>query len=178
MARCSTVIAHPDLREDAVIPALSDRQPVEVAIPAYLLLALTSAPGVIVPVGPDLAAKAEADITAMRTDLTQACIEPFSDLADKKQHALLRRVERIGKGVIAGWSDRSALSVMLTLWYFVKDLTDREVLILWEGSAMARAANTLLPMFAHGFEEEKRDASAQKQASHLLERLQAEGLYG
>ena len=58
------------------------------------------------------------------------------------------------------------------------DLTDREVLILWEGSAMARAADTLFPMFAHGFEEQKRDASAQKQAGRLLARLQAEGLYG
>jgi len=25
------------------------------------------------------------------------------------------------------------LSVMLTLWYFLKDLTDREILILWQG---------------------------------------------
>lgn len=160
------------------MPALSDRQRVEVAIPAYLLLALTSAPGVIVPAGPDVAARAEADITSMRTDLTQACIEPFSDLVGKKQQALLRRVERIGIGVIEGWGDRSALSVMLTLWYFVKDLTDREVLILWEGSAMARAADKLLPMFAHGFEEQKRDTSAQKQARRLLTRLQADGLYG
>ncbi|KMO14143.1 hypothetical protein QR78_23975 [Methylobacterium indicum] len=113
----------------------------------------------------------------MKNDLTQACVEPFNDLVGKKQHALLRRVERIGKGVIAGWGDRPALSVMLTLWYFVKDLTDREVLILWEGSAMARAANTLLPMFAHGFEEQKWDASAKRQAGRLLAQFQAEGLY-
>ncbi|KMO32898.1 hypothetical protein VQ02_22610 [Methylobacterium variabile] len=113
----------------------------------------------------------------MRTDLTRACLEPFNDLVGKKQYALLRRVERIGKGVIAEWTDRPALSLMLTLWYFVKDLTDREVLILWEGSAMARAADKLLPMFEHGFEQQKRDASAQKQAGRLLARLQAEGLY-
>ncbi len=94
----------------------------------------------LVPAEPELAIKAEADMAAMRTDLMQARIEPFRDLAGKKQQALLRRVERIGKGVIARWSDRPALSVMLTLWYFVKDLTDREVLILWEGSEMARAA--------------------------------------
>ncbi|WP_244276282.1 hypothetical protein [Methylobacterium indicum] len=159
------------------MPALSDRQRVEVAIPAYLLLALTSAPGVIVPAGPEMTGKAEVAIAAMKNDLTQACVEPFNDLVGKKQHALLRRVERIGKGVIAGWGDRPALSVMLTLWYFVKDLTDREVLILWEGSAMARAANTLLPMFAHGFEEQKWDASAKRQAGRLLAQFQAEGLY-
>ena len=67
---------------------------------------------------------------------------------------------------------------MLALWYFVKDLTDREVLILWEGSAMERATSRLLPMFAHGFDEEKRDAAAQEQARHLLARLRVEGLYG
>jgi hypothetical protein len=67
---------------------------------------------------------------------------------------------------------------MLTLWYFVKDLYDREVLILWEGSAMERATSRLLPMFAHGFDEQKRDAAAEEQARQLLACLQAEGLYG
>ena len=80
--------------------------------------------------------------------------------------------------MITGWGNRPALSVMLALWYFVKDLTDREVLILWEGSAMERATSRLLPMFAHGFDEEKRDAAAQEQARHLLARLRVEGLYG
>ena len=159
------------------MPALSDRQRVELAIPAYLLYALTAAPGVFVPADPDQAARAEADIAALRADLQAALLEPFSDLVPKKQHALLRRVERIGKGVITGWGNRPALSVMLTLWYFEKDLTDREVLILWEGSAMERATSRLLPMFAHGFDEEKRDATAQEQAQQLLTCLQAEGLY-
>ncbi|KMO19679.1 hypothetical protein [Methylobacterium indicum] len=159
------------------MPTLSDRQRVELAIPAYLLYALTAAPGVFVPADPDQAARAEADIAALRADLQAALREPFGDLVGKKQHALLRRVERIGKGVIAGWGNRPALSVMLTLWYFVKDLTDREVLILWEGSAMERATSRLLPMFAHGFDEQKRDATAQEQARQLLAYLQAEGLY-
>ena len=160
------------------MPALSDRQRVELAIPAYLLCALTAVPGVFVPADPDLAARAEADIAALRADLQDACLEPFSDLVAKKQHALLRRVERIGKGVITGWGNRPALGVMLMLWYFLKDLTDREVLILWEGSVMERATSRLLPMFAHGFNEQKRDATAQEQARQLLAYLQAEGLYG
>ncbi len=160
------------------MPTLTDRQRIELAIPAYLLLALTSAPGAFVPADPDQAARAKADIAAMRADFQAARLEPLGDLAGKKQHALLRRVERIVRGVISGWENRPALSLMLVLWYFVKDLTDREVLILWEGSAMARATSRLLPMFAHGFEEQKRDAAAQEQASLLLAQLQAEGLYG
>jgi hypothetical protein len=160
------------------MPVLSDRQRVELAIPAYLLYALTAVPSVFIPANPDRAGRAEADIAALRADLQAALLEPFGDLIAKKQHALLRRVERIGKGVIAGWADQPSLSVMLTLWYFLKDLTDREVLILWEGSAMERATSKLLPMFAHGFDEEKRDAAAQEQARHLLTCLQVEGLYG
>jgi len=160
------------------MPTLSDRQRVELAIPAYLLLALTSAPGAFVPAKADLAARAEADIAAMRVDLKAACYEPLEDLAEKKRGALLRRVERIARGVIVEWKDCTMLSVTLSLWYFLKDLTDREVLILWEGSAMARATSKLLPMFAHGFDEQKRDAAAQEQAGQLLARLQAEGLYG
>ncbi|WP_298961834.1 hypothetical protein [uncultured Methylobacterium sp.] len=160
------------------MPALSDRQRVELAIPAYLLYMLTAAPGVFVPADPEKAARAEADIAALRADLRAACCEPLDDLPAKKREALLRRIDRLAKGVVAGWSERPALSVMLALWYFLKDLTDREVLILWQGSAMERAASRLLPMFAHGFEEQMRDAAAQEQARQLLTHLQAEGLYG
>ncbi len=45
-------------------------------------------------------------------------------------------------------------------------------------NSMARAASRLLPMFAHGFDEEKCDATAKEQARHLLAQLQVEGLYG
>ncbi len=42
---------------------------------------------------------------------------------------------------------------------------------------MARAADKLLPMFAHGFEDTMHDAAAHKEAGRLLARLLAEGLY-
>lgn len=60
----------------------------------------------------------------------------------------MRRLERITRRVTADWRDRSALSVVLMLWTFLKDLTDREVLVLWEGSAMDRAMRQLQPMLA------------------------------
>ena len=157
---------------------LTDRQRIELALPAYLLFALSRLPGVFALADPALAERAEADIAALCEDLRIACLEPFADLAPRKQQAVLRRLDRIGKDVIAEWADRSSLSLVLTLWYFLKDLVDREVLILWQGSAMDRAVQTLLPMFEHGFEEQKRDAAAQEQAVRLLVRLRAEGLYG
>ena len=157
---------------------LTDRQRIELALPAYLLFALSRLPGVFALADPALAERAEADIAALCEDLRIACLEPFADLAPRKQQAVLRRLDRIVKDVIAEWADRSSLSLVLTLWYFLKDLVDREVLILWQGSAMDRAVQTLLPMFEHGFEEQKRDAAAQEQAVRLLARLRAEGLYG
>lgn len=157
--------------------ALTDRQRIELALPAYLLFALSKLPGMFAPADPALAERAEADVAALCENLRIACREPFADLVPRKQQAVLRRLDRIAKGVIAGWADRSSLSLVLTLWYFLKDLVDREVLILWQGSAMDRAVHTLLPMFEHGFEEQKRDAAAQEQAVRLLACLRAEGLY-
>ncbi len=54
------------------MPTLTDRQRVELAIPAYLLLALSSAPGAFVPADADMTARAEADIAKLRADLKAA----------------------------------------------------------------------------------------------------------
>ncbi|WP_289015434.1 hypothetical protein [uncultured Methylobacterium sp.] len=158
-------------------PFLSDRQRIELAIPPYFLYALTAVPGAFVPAGDAWVARADADIAELRAGLHTACLEPLADLNPQKRQAMMRRLERTGKGVMMGWEGQPALSVMLALWYFLKDLTDREVLILWEGSAMERATRKLLPMFEHGFDEQKRDTDAQGRAVRLLAHLQAEGLY-
>jgi hypothetical protein len=162
---------------NALIPVLTDRQRTELAIPAYLLYALTGAPNVFVPADPDLAARAEADIAELRANLRTACLEPFADLTPTKRQALIRRLERVKRQVTVGWHERPALSLMLMLWCFLKDLTDREVLILWEGSAMDRAMQKLLPMCEYGFAKQADDVAAQEQARALLSHLQAERLY-
>ena len=160
-----------------MMSALTDRQRIELALPTYLLFALSKLPGVFAPSDPNLGERAKADIASLCENLHIACLEPFADLTPRKQQAILRRLDRIGKDIIAEWVDRSSLSLVLTLWYFLKDLIDREVLILWQGSAMDQAVRALLPMFEHGFAEQQRDAAAQEQAVRLLARLRAEGLY-
>jgi len=130
------------------MPTLTDLQRIELAIPAYLLYAIASAPDAFTPADPTLAQRAEADITELCGNLRTACLEPFADLVLGKRQALVRRLERITRRVTADWRDRSALSVVLMLWTFLKDLTDREVLVLWEGSAMDRAMRQLQPMLA------------------------------
>lgn len=159
------------------MPPLSDRQRIELAIPAYLLYAFTGTPGMFVPSDPALIQRAEADVAALREDLRAASLEPFSDLAPKKQGGLIRRLERIAKAVIANWINQPAITTVLTLWCFLKDLVDREVLILWEGTAMDRAMDKLLPMFEHGFAQPGRLDVAQVQAARMVDLLRIEGLY-
>ena len=91
------------------MPVLTDRQRIELAIPPYLLFALTGAPNVFVPATSELAAKAEQQIAELREDLRTACFEPFADLTPMKRRALLRRLERIKGQITAGWGDHSAL---------------------------------------------------------------------
>lgn len=159
------------------MPILTDRQRIELSVPAYLLYALTGAPDVFVPAGADLAARADADIAQLRGDLRIACLEPFSDLTQGKRRALLRRLERIKQQATADWDKRPALGIMLMLWCFLRDLTDRDVLVLWGGSAMDRAMRKLMPMCEHGFAHAEDEEAAREQAQALLGRLQGEGLY-
>ena len=158
------------------MPALTDRERIELTIPAYLLFALTGAPGVFVPADPDLAAKAEADIAELRDNLRIACLEPFADFVPSKRNALIRRLERLKAQMTADWDNHTTLGLMQMLWSFLQDLTDREVLMLWEGSAMDRAMQRLMPICCYGLKSQQESAGAQEQASALLARLQRECL--
>lgn len=159
------------------MPSLTDRQRLELALPASLLFVLTGAPDVFIPADPALAARAASDVAALRADLLTTFMEPLADLTPPKQQALLRRLERLNKAAAAGWQDHTALDLMLILWCFLKDLVDREVLILWEGSTMDQAMRRLMPMCEHGFHDPANEALARERAAALLRRLQAEGLY-
>jgi hypothetical protein len=59
---------------NALMPVLTDRQRIELAVPAYLLYALTGAPDVFVPADPELVARAEADVAELRGNLRTACL--------------------------------------------------------------------------------------------------------
>lgn len=159
------------------MPSLTDRQRIELAVPATLIYSLTGAPGVFAPSDPEHAARAESDIAELRGELRTACLEPFADLTPSKKQALMRRLERIRKQITSDWGDRSALAIMLMLYCFLTDLIEREVLILWEGSAMDRAMRKLVPMCEYGFKDPDVSARAQEQAQALFVRLSAEGLY-
>lgn len=159
------------------MPSLTDRQRLELALPASLLFVLTGAADVFMPSDPALAARAAIEIDALRADLQTTYMEPLADLTPSKQQALLRRLERLNTVAKAGWQDHTALELMLMLWCFLDDLIDREVLILWEGSTMDRVMRRLMPMCEHGFRNPANEALARERAAALLVRLKSEGLY-
>lgn len=159
------------------MPNLTDRQRLELALPASLIFVLTSAPNAFTPADPGQAARAVADVVALRADLRTASLEPFADLTPPKRKALLRRLERLNKAAASDWPEYTALDLMLVLSCFLQDLLDREVLILWKGSTMDRAMRRLMPMCKHGFDDPASEVLAQSRAVALLRRLQAEGLY-
>lgn len=157
--------------------ALSDRQRIELALPAYLLFVLTSAPGIFTPHDPTQMDRVEADISSLYTQLRLVSLEPFADLTPKKRDALVRRLQRIARVEVVQWKKYSALLVMLKLRMFLDELIDRQILILWEGTPMEWAMRQLSIMSKHGFEDLGLVAAAQDDAQILLASLRREGLY-
>lgn len=162
------------------MPSLTDRQRVELAVPARLIfgLAVSDCFAPEPDLTPEQLAEGQAQVARLRAHLVTACVEPIVDLAPRLQGKLARRIERTVEEIGRYFDGQDNLKVALCLYYFLADLLEREILVLFEGSAMAEAMALLLPMMEHGFGRERLDASAQKQARRLLARLQAAGLYG
>lgn len=151
------------------MPPLTDRQRVEITLPARMLFTLH--------VCNCYADPDEAVVEKLGKLLVKACTEALDDLPEKAGSKIARRIERIHEAVTKDMDDQAAAKVGLTIYYFVKDLIDREVLVLWDGSAFGEAINTMIPMFDYAFDVERMDKSARKQARRLLELLQREGYY-
>ncbi|CAB4122625.1 hypothetical protein UFOVP32_45 [uncultured Caudovirales phage] len=151
------------------VPYLSDRQRVEIAIPARLVLGLAAC---------NCFSEPDADeVKKLKDLLLEACVQPLDGLDKKKAGQVARRIERICESCAVDFDQHSALKVGVALYYFLQDLLEREVLVLWEGSSFGEAMQLLMPMFEHGFAEHNVDRSAQKTARRLLTKLQTEGYY-
>ncbi|MGU3387206.1 hypothetical protein ACLBYG_22040 [Methylobacterium sp. D53M] len=161
-------------------PPLTDRQRVELAIPSYLTFTLIRARCF----GPDPTLSPEEgkrEVERQTAELERlcalACREPIQDLPVREHGKLARRIERVVNEAIKPWEGQPAIKIALTIYHFLRDLTDREVLVLWEGSAMGQTMDLLFPMFEHGFACERQDASAQKQARRLRGFLEDRGYF-
>ena len=159
---------------------LTDRQRVELAIPARLVFGIVAA-NCFAPNpeadADEALAELERNVARLKELLTTACVEPIADLPERLGSKVARRIERVVDAAAKPFDDQPAVKVAMALYYFLEDLLSRGVLELLEGSAFAEAMGILMPMFEHGFSEEKLDRSAQKRARQLLEHLQREGYY-
>lgn len=117
------------------------------------------------------------DLNRMRELLKVACLEPLNGLTRQAAIVLSRQIDRVHAQVMTEYDQQRADKVATTIYYFLKELTDSGYLELWEGSPVAEAAALYLPMIEHVFEQERLDASAQKQARRIITKLQERGYY-
>lgn len=149
------------------------RDRVELAIPARMMFAI-SMMGVFVMTDEE---KGREDLERMRHLLKVACLEPLDGLPIKLARVVGKSIDRTHNLVMAEYDKSRADKTATAIYYFLKELTDTGYLELYEGSPMAEAAAMYLGMIEHVFDEDKLDASAQKQSRSIMKKLQKMGYY-
>ena len=164
-------------------PRLTDHARIELALPAILAGALVYSD--VFGTGPEdgegeeALANVAAKTKRIRTLTMAGVTEPFADCRPADRSRVLRRAADLGGDCIRamGFEDQSSVKFAMTYYYWLEDLLARDVLSLTEGSSMGEAVTMLLPMMEHGFDSERRDASARKQAGRMLRWFQDRGFY-
>jgi hypothetical protein len=151
---------------------ISDRQRVELALPARLLWSV-------------IQCGYENGITAhdILSQIQTACMEPLDGLLPKEKLRLARRIDRVFSEVIdplvsKGENTVTAGKAGLVIYYFIVDLVDQGILELYSDTPMANAIEMMLPELTPLIEIKGVDRSAQKQATKLITRLREMGYYG
>jgi valyl-tRNA synthetase len=157
------------------MPTPMFKERVECALPARMMFAITVQE--VFGFEENKEAEGLAEIARLRALLKVACFEPLNGLNHKAALILSRQIDRVHAQVMAEYDQHRADKVATAIYYFLKELTDSGYLELWEGSPVAEAAAIYLPMIEHVFEEQKLDASAQKAARRIMQKLQERGYY-
>lgn len=155
-------------------PTLTDRQIVELALPAFLVRRAYAA-------GLDAADRLSEDDRQVMAWLDEARAAPFEAVADRDRAAKLRaRVMRLQTRLLAPYEQRPLMLVHQMVLFLLRDLLAEEVLVLVEGSAFDRAASALIEaLSADDLDDLWRgmQSSAEKNARRLRQRLAVEGYY-
>lgn len=157
------------------MPTPMFKERVECALPARMMFAMTMQDVFGFQDGMEEVGRAQLE--RMRLLLKVASIEPLQQLSGQAALVLSRQIDRVHAQVMEEYDKHRADKVAAAIYYFLKELTDTGYLELWEGSPVAEAAALYLPMIEHVFEEVKLDASAQKQARRIIQKLQEKGYY-
>lgn len=154
------------------MPVLMFRDRTELIMPARLIYGIVKSDAVVT-----TDASGVADLERCQKFIVQACVEPLEGLPKSTALIVTKQIDRLATKIYESFGKISADKMAAAVYYFIKDITDSEYLVLYEGSAFAEAAQIFYTMIEHVFEDVKRDESAQKRARQLMQRLQAEGLY-
>jgi hypothetical protein len=160
---------------------LTDRQRLELAIPIRLLCGIAAGSHFSCfdpKTGEVVDQEGYAQLVELRELLIEASQEPVADLTPPAAAKLARRIERVYRVLVADWHEEAAAArVAIAVVHFTRALVDAGVLVLHEGSAVARAGDMLISMVEYALEEPALARAAEKSGRRLLERCQALGFY-
>lgn len=149
---------------------LSDRQRVEIGLPAHMMLAAILA---------GVEDQQSEEFLQAKADLIIAGSDPVSDLVDKKAIKILNRtralLDAITKEHIA--EGMEVAKVALITFHFMRFIIEDGYLQYEEGSAFERSIHAFMEALEHKAQEPKVNASAVKQARKMLRKLQDLGYY-
>jgi hypothetical protein len=151
------------------------KERVEIALPARMMFAVATMD--VFAFDPGEEDTGRGQLERMKALLLEACHAPMEGLAPKIRSVVNSQIDRLHVQAMGEYDGQRADKVAAAVFYFLKALTDSGYLELWEGSPVAQAAAIYTPAIEHVFGEGRLDASAQKAARRILDKLQARGYY-
>jgi hypothetical protein len=172
--------------------SLTDRQRVELGLPAHMMLAvLIAGANVREPPPPSADAntrEAWGQFIETKKLLVAACGEPLTGLWPKKKELqIMKRTERLHAEIVEPYIDAGAQvkKVGLIAFHLLQAMVLSEYLVVGEDSSMGKALEVMLPALSpwegstpkEVADFEAVNASAQKQSKKILAALQKQGYY-
>jgi hypothetical protein len=125
----------------------------------------------------DEARQGYAELLRIRSLVDRGLCEPMTGLKPALARLCGKHIDKVHEYGTVELAGQTGEKIALVTYYFLKDLLDTEWLVLWEGSPVGEAINSLVPMMQEYFEVKKLDESAQKQARRIKARYQEKGYY-
>lgn len=148
---------------------LSDRQRVELALPAHVMM------GVII-AGVE---EEDDDYRRCLALLRTAAREPVASLSDRNARKIQQRVRRLHHDVVRPYAGdgQDVGKFGLIVFFWIKAMVETSYFVFAAGSAIDEALKLYIGAIEHKASEPRVVASAQKQARKMIARLQALGFY-
>ena len=152
-----------------MMPYLSDRQRIELALPATLMAEA---------IKNIVAGNRTNDNETVLNWLLDAKGEPFIGIDGIKYYELSRRLESVEDAILSEFDGHSAGKIALAAAYFAKELTDTDKLMLNAESAFDKAYTAIISgLDDHADVMSGMDKSAQKGGKRMLQIAKSMGYY-